>query len=381
MLQNLNLKQYILKPVKKSDAGDIYELFADYNHCRHFMPALKSKSDAINFVNKVNANNKTFNWGIYLKQKRFFGTSTGKLIGIVLFDKSNQNGIYTMLSDYSLKIIINPQFTQQGIATSALKQVVSYLIQSKNINLLTAYTSPYDYRTISLFKKLNFSFAGINSYEKLVFYKANQSDFRTINQINNIRNSKFVPISFGSFRDDGVFKKIYKEFPEIETDRLILTKFTQNDAEEYQNLINQNDISIEFDGPVSRQDSFNLLTYSFPKAFIENQYITWAIKEKSTNSIVGLRDYFTDHPQKPVISQAFIGQAHRGKGYHQEGLEAIINFTKESGLPGIITNCSNNNEPIKHILKKFEFEKVGSASNPFLLGGSRNKYFLDLRER
>jgi len=379
---SFKLKKYILEPISNSDSDDIFELFSDTEHCKYFMSALKSKSEAEKLIGKINYekhNNNMFNWGVYLKKNKLFNTSKGKLIGLILFEKSLINKNYSMLTDFCIAIIINPQFAHKGIGSIVLEPIVNYLIKLESFRFVSAWTSPYNYKSINLFKKLKFNFIGINASENLVFYKTNSSEVHIINQINNIATSAFVPISFSPFSSDSKYKYVYNGFPEIETERLLLTKFTAADAQDYQYLINQNDISEEFYGPKSIQDSINLVTYSFPKAFLENKYVTWAIKEKKTNTIIGLRNLYTDDNDDYVETQGFIGRNYRGRGFHQEGLKAIVNFTKKSGFSGIVANSSSKNETIKHILKKNGFKIFA----PFKLYSSpydttdRIKYYID----
>jgi hypothetical protein len=64
----------------------------------------------------------------------------------------------------------------------------------------------------------------------------------------------------------------------------------------YQSLINQHDIADEFKGPISNEMADNLCRYSLPKAYYDQDYITWAIKEKKTGLIIGMRDLYTDSP-------------------------------------------------------------------------------------
>lgn len=379
---NLKTDDLILEPVSKKDINDIKELFDDKEYHKYFTQK-NSEDEREEILQKIidnKANDRAYNWGIYKQEKSLFNRrkKKGKLIGLILFENSKSNKIYSRISNICLSVITNKLYANKKVATNALNCIVDYLIDKVNFEYVTTWMSPYNYKSVKLFKRLGFICLGINGSENVVFVKT--KNIRRKKDVMNFAREQFVPINFSHLENNSNYKKVFEGFPKIETENLLMTNFVQSDSYRYRELLNQKDIANEFNGPISLEDAENLLTYSFPKGYLECEYITWVIKLKDSGEIIGLRDLYIDKPDLPVVTQGFVDFEHRNQGYHQEGLNACISFLKDSGFGKLITNCDRDNLIAQHILDKHGFKEVANSegTNLFLNPQNRLKFYLEI---
>ena len=178
------------------------------------------------------------------------------------------------------------------------------------------------------------------------------------------------------------YNRIFSRFPELETKNLKLRQFTAFDIWAYKDICHDLDFMNVFTKgrKASDQEIINIITTKYPQTFNDKKDITWAIVLKGAEEkIIGLRDVFIDSPYKPVETQGFISKQYRNKGYHQEVLLEVIKFLRKANAEELVINCNKNNEQVKHIAKKLNFEEdfdmsmFGSLSNSI-------KFILDLQQ-
>jgi|AntRauTorckE5430_2_1112549.scaffolds.fasta_scaffold07329_2 RimJ/RimL family protein N-acetyltransferase len=368
----LTTEDLILDSVTLSDKHDLIDIFKHDEDSHHL--ALNMDDGIESLVSKLK--NGIPNWGIYEKKKGIFSSSKGKLIGLVSLISSGDNEFRIGFSNSRIEVIVNPGYRRKSVASASINKIVDHLIKAGKNGYVAGCVSVYNFGAVELLKNLNFRFSGINRNGEVVFYKA--ANLNIASQIDDFSSQVFVPLGEATYSSDKRYRRFYSGFPEIETERLVLTKFNCDDGLLYQSLINQHDIADEFKGPISNEMADNLCRYSLPKAYYDQDYITWAIKEKKTGLIIGMRDLYTDSPDQPVTTQGFISQSHRGNGFHQEGLKAAINLTEKSGFSSLQVNCSHDNDAIKHILDKFKFNKLQTYRNPAMpwMPATRESYKL-----
>lgn len=122
----------------------------------------------------------------------------------------------------------------------------------------------------------------------------------------------------------------------IETERLILRRFTLQDADDmYKKWINDKEIQSNYGEPVYENiDSVTELLKIWIRSYCNTEYYRWAIVLKETNENIGhiafcdinLKHHFAD-------IEYCISRFYQRKGYASEALSALINFTfKKTGL-------------------------------------------------
>mgnify|MGYP003824978207 CR=1 FL=1 len=354
----INKENLMYSELKQSDATDLLSIYTNNDEFIQGKDLVKSIEDAEKFIIRLNEGliTKTvFYWGIFISENKFL-SSKKRLIGIIKWEKDQINLKLNGIFEWSLFIIIKKEYQNFGIASISLLKFETYFFE-KNNKLLFAYTNPYNIKAIRLFDRLKYTIFGINSIGYFVVYKVKPDNFKIKEDIET-RKKFFVSINVESEFEGDCYKKAFNCFPYLETENIILREFKEQDIEEYFDFFRDQDICNEFDRCNSLDDSMKLIKYSFPRAFIERKYITWAIISKRNNELIGLRDCFIDSNNQPVVTQGLIKQSARGKGFHQEALNEVIKFLKDCKFSSIMANASSSNVTAIHVLKKFGFIEV-----------------------
>ncbi len=171
---------------------------------------------------------------------------------------------------------------------------------------------------------------------------------------------------------DQINEKIFDDFPECESDRLIYREFNKNDACDL--LLIRSDAQVmEFmDSPEYEniQDAEKAIIEN-QNLFKERQGINWAIIEKSTDELIG---YFGFWRLVKRHCRAEIGFALKpqfwGKGIMKETMNRLINFGfSELNLHSIEANVNPENEKSERLLVKFGFKKEAYFRENFFYNG------------
>ena len=171
-------------------------------------------------------------------------------------------------------------------------------------------------------------------------------------------------------------KKIFKLFPEFESERLLFRKILPGDAKDLF-LIRSNDDVMRF-MDVTRFESIEdaeKLILLVEESYKKETGINWAIIEKQSNSFVGYFGFFRIIPEH---CRAEIGYALKpeywGKGYMYETINRMAKFGFESmKLHSIEANVNPDNEKSKRVLERIGFKKEAYFRENYLF----NNRFLD----
>ena len=144
----LTTERLTLRQLSIDDTQNIFDLRSD-TEINKYLDREPSKTieDAINFINKVNDNNKKNNsiyWVITLtKTQTFVGT-------ICLFDFSNEK------SSCEIGYELMTKFQRQGIMKEAAEKVIDYAFQTLHFQKITAFTHNDNQNSTKLLTKFNF---------------------------------------------------------------------------------------------------------------------------------------------------------------------------------------------------------------------------------
>lgn len=171
-------------------------------------------------------------------------------------------------------------------------------------------------------------------------------------------------------------KKVLKEFPEFESERLLFRKILLSDAKDLL-LIRSNDDVMRF-MDVIRFESIGdaeKMVMSVEESYKKETGINWGIVEKHSNSFVGYFGFFRIIPEH---CRAEIGYALKpeywGKGYMYETINRMVKFGFENmRLHSIEANVNPENEKSKKVLENIGFKKEGYFRENYLF----NNRFLD----
>ena len=149
----LESERLLLRPIKKSDTDDIFEIFSDIEVMKYYdlLPFL-TKDDAINQVEvfrKCLSEKTMIRWGIELKE-------SGKLIGTCGFFAFSEESLKAEMG-YEL----NREYWNKGIMSEALKMIMDFIFRETDINRIEAYVEPMNTASLKLLESLGFTKEGL----------------------------------------------------------------------------------------------------------------------------------------------------------------------------------------------------------------------------
>ena len=121
-------------------------------------------------------------------------------------------------------------------------------------------------------------------------------------------------------------------FEEIETERLILRKVVDEDAETlYKNIYNNFDYyKYYYQLPFKNFEEYKTLVEKYKEYYAKGNHFRWGIVLKETNEIIGLTQLHTrDNVNNHCKIAWIIGYNYNKKGYAKEATEAVIKFGLE----------------------------------------------------
>ncbi|CAM4087208.1 GNAT family N-acetyltransferase [Gillisia limnaea] len=152
----------------------------------------------------------------------------------------------------------------------------------------------------------------------------------------------------------------FKNFPELESERLSLRKLELTDAPEVQVIRSDEKVMIYMDSErqLTTQHSEKFISVKL-KMYEERTGIFWAIIEKSTNKFMGDFAFFKIDGKN---SRAEIGYTLKpefwGNGFMQEAMFKIFDFGfNELNLHSLEANINPENKNSRAILTKMGFQK------------------------
>ena len=164
-------------------------------------------------------------------------------------------------------------------------------------------------------------------------------------------------------------KRVFDQFPELESDRLKFRQITLQDSEILFAIRTNNNVMrfMDTEGMKSISESENLIT-SIADSFRAGSSISWGIVEKSTDIFIG---YFGFWRIDTKHCRGEIGYAlhpdYWGKGYMQETATKLIEFGfKKLHLHSIEANVNPDNLPSIKLLEKIGFKKEAYFRENFL---------------
>jgi len=154
-----------------------------------------------------------------------------------------------------------------------------------------------------------------------------------------------------------------REFPQLETERLILRQMTLSDAEFYFHHFNITEI-VEgccFPGPESLEAAKEELELYCIRPFEENKGIRWGIIRKDSNQLIGTCGYYNWNKNACRAEIGYdLNPAHWRQGIMMEALRAVLEYGFEKmTLNRIQAIIDSKNTRSKKLVLKLGFKKEG----------------------
>lgn len=172
----------------------------------------------------------------------------------------------------------------------------------------------------------------------------------------------------------------------IETERLILRSWKEDDRKPFAEMNSNKDVMKYFPAPLSVEESDNLMDRIIAE-FETFGYGLFAVEIKSTGDFIGYVGFhrFTfDVPFSPNWEIGWrISDRFWHKGYATEAATACINYAREKKLcDRLYSFTAVPNTPSENVMKRIEMNYEGRFMHPALTDGNWLKehklYFIDL---
>ena len=166
--------------------------------------------------------------------------------------------------------------------------------------------------------------------------------------------------------------EIFNAFPDLETERLLLTEFVTNDAEELFKMRSDERVLKYLDrDPHKSVEESKLMIEVMITAYNNKEGINWIIRKKDTYVVIGYIGYWR---MRKEDVRAEIGYAMKpdywGNGYMQEALAKVIEFGfKVFCLHSIEANVNPNNLSSIKLLEKFGFKREAYFKEDYFYNG------------
>ena len=149
----LESERLLLRPIKESDADDIFEIFSDKEVMKYYdLLPFSSINDAVNQVGVFREclSEKTMiRWGIELKE-------SNKLIGTCGFFAFSEESLKAEMG-YEL----NSKYWNKGVMSEALKMIMDFIFKETDINRIEACVEPMNTSSLKLLESLGFTKEGL----------------------------------------------------------------------------------------------------------------------------------------------------------------------------------------------------------------------------
>lgn len=162
------------------------------------------------------------------------------------------------------------------------------------------------------------------------------------------------------------FNETFKQFPFLETPRLLLTELCEGDAEAYYFQLRS---AWEMQGRPPWTYGYELesvenvrRTFGFSRnAWVKKQRIKWAIRLKSEeNKLIGQCELFDLQAQSKAELGYWLGADYHSQGIMTEALGAVVCYGFNiMGLHRIYAYTSTQNMPSRALLRKVGFVEEG----------------------
>jgi len=176
-----------------------------------------------------------------------------------------------------------------------------------------------------------------------------------------------------------------KIITQLESERLFIRKYVDDDAEKILNLIFQNRERLK-DSKVITKDVYEMQSLNDALNYIKKMHAGWIFKklfafglfEKENNSLIGEYKVFNvDWESKQAESGGFLGYKSEGKMYFNEVSGFIDVFVFEHlQMDKMIVSCLKNNlVSIFNIERSKMFKKINETNDAYYYSTNKDNYF------
>jgi [ribosomal protein S5]-alanine N-acetyltransferase len=165
---------------------------------------------------------------------------------------------------------------------------------------------------------------------------------------------------------------VFYDLPTLETERVLLRKFTLDDADDMFEYSSVPDVSnfVPWETHKTIEDSYRFLNYIL-KQYQEGKLAPWAIELKENQKVIGTIDFVAWYPQHYRAEIGFIlSKDYWGKGLIPEAANKVIKFGFDNmELNKIKAPCMVENKQSERVLQKLGMTLEGIMKEEYLIKG------------
>lgn len=174
---------------------------------------------------------------------------------------------------------------------------------------------------------------------------------KNIDELENVENNSKVNVE----REDLVYK-VFKDYPALETERLELRLFNDNDAEDLYEVCSDDLVTkfLAFDTYTSIDDAHKRLEFLKEEYAKLEEPPVWAIVLKETGKVIGSINYLHVKEKHGRAEVGYLlGREYWNRGIMTEALRAVLKFGFEDmGLNKVIVCCDTRNVGSYRVMEK-----------------------------
>ncbi|TWT08516.1 GNAT family N-acetyltransferase [Planococcus sp. CPCC 101016] len=168
-------------------------------------------------------------------------------------------------------------------------------------------------------------------------------------------------------------QEIYRQLPEIDTERLLLRKIKMNDASDLFEYASQPAVCtfVPWQMHQSIEDSKAFLSLILD-GYDQQSKLTWAIELKNSNKMIGTIDFFNWSQKRYKVEIAYVlSPQYWGKGLMAEAANALLSFGfKNMELNKVEASIMLENQQSQRLAEKLGMVREGVARQHMIMKGS-----------
>jgi len=170
-----------------------------------------------------------------------------------------------------------------------------------------------------------------------------------------------------------MIKDIFKEFPEVKTDKIILRELNFNDIKDmFEIFSNEEILKYYYISPHKSIEDTERLFFTFINDYRDCKAITWGIVNPKNNKLIGICGFnnFDCKLSRAQINYE-LNRAYLRQGFIYDALNEIIKIGfKNSSIKRIEAIVDDKNKNSKEILENLEFKYEGCLRKRFYFNGN-----------
>lgn len=162
------------------------------------------------------------------------------------------------------------------------------------------------------------------------------------------------------------------EFMNLESRRLVLTNFYQEDTVDVFEFCSKPDVTkyLSWNPHESISESEQFVMNSIRENEESVTSKLWAIRLKDNNRVIGVvRAFDCSQTNKRIEISYILNPSYQGNGYIGEALNVLLDYLKYTGIQRVQAKCTDDNHASEKVLLKLGMNYEGALSNYWIFKG------------